>query len=73
MEIQFGAPMITKASYPDGVSRGDKWELSKESAKREQEAARAKKHKKFDEANRLTKEAKTLAWKASKKRDKDSK
>jgi hypothetical protein len=73
MSIQFGAPMVLTASYPDGVSRGDKWEYTKEATKREAEAARARRNKKPDEVKRLKAEANRLTQKANNKRSKESK
>jgi hypothetical protein len=71
MVSKIGAPAIMKASFPDGTSRGDKWALAKESANLDHLAAKAKKHKQYDDAKKMTQEAKKLARRASTKRDKD--
>ncbi len=73
MDRQFPAPMITKASYPDGISRGDRWELAKQSSRMEQEASLLRKHGKKEDAARLKREARQLSKRASTKRDKDDK
>jgi hypothetical protein len=73
MVQKFGAPMVLKASYPDGMSRGEKWKLAKEAANYDQAAAKAKKNKDNTESIRLKQSANQLHKKASTMKSKDDK
>jgi len=64
-----GAPMVLKASYPDGTKRGEKWQSHKEAAKLEQEAVRLRKRGDTKEASKLRKEASTLVKRVAHKKD----
>jgi len=69
MRQALAAPMVLKASYPDGHKRGEKWQMTKAAAALQQEAARAKKRKDFKEAAKLNKEAQGVAKRVEGKRD----
>lgn len=69
----FPAPTVMRAGFADGQKRGERWHLTKESAKLEHEAARLRKQGRREEAIGLRKEAKKIARKASTKRDKTDK
>lgn len=70
MRIGFPAPTVMRASFADGQKRGERWELLKQSAKLEQEAVRARKNGRKEEASIMNKEAKELNKRALTKRDK---
>ncbi len=65
-----GAPMVLKASFPDGQDRGEKWNLTKEAAALEQEAA--KKHNRKNKKSILA-EATKLVKRVANKKDKAEK
>jgi predicted nucleic acid-binding Zn ribbon protein len=67
------APVVMRAGFADGFKRGDRWELTKEAGKLEQEAASMRKRKNHTEASKLKAEARVLAKRAGTKRDKTDK
>jgi len=71
--LTFGAPAVLRASFPDGTDRGERWNLAKETAKLEQQAARARKKGNHQERKELLTEASKVGKLSLTKRDKTDK